>query len=40
MDTVSNMTEPFYCREQLTGVRFPDGSTHAASLDFHGLLSG
>ena len=33
MDAVGNTTEYFYCREQLTGVRFPDGSTRAAGFD-------
>jgi len=33
MDAAGNTTEYFYCYEQLTGVRFPDGSTRAAGFD-------
>ncbi|MCX7004750.1 MAG: hypothetical protein NTV22_15965 [bacterium] len=33
MDAAANTTEYFYCHEQLTGVRFPDGSTRAAGFD-------
>jgi len=33
MDAAGNTTEYFYCHEQLTGVRFPDGSTRAAGFD-------
>jgi hypothetical protein len=32
MDAGGNTTEYFYCHEQLTGVRFPDGSTRAADV--------
>jgi len=33
VDAGGNTTEYFYCHEQLTGVRFPDGSTRAAGFD-------
>ncbi|MCX7005567.1 MAG: hypothetical protein NTV22_20210, partial [bacterium] len=33
IDAAGNTTEYFYCYEQLTGVRFPDGSTRAAGFD-------
>ena len=33
IDGAANTTEYFYCHEQLTGVRFPDGSTRAAGFD-------
>ena len=33
IDGAGNTTEYFYCHEQLTGVKFPDGSTRAAGFD-------
>ena len=33
IDARHNTTDYFYCHEQLTGVRFPDGSTRAAGFD-------
>ena len=33
IDGAANTTEYFYCHEQLTGVKFPDGSTRAAGFD-------
>jgi len=33
IDGAANTTEYFYCHEQLTGDKFPDGSTRAAGFD-------